>query len=443
MFTKLFTKQQTRWLPTNKKVPAVRRLLGLSITVLFIIYTGSLISCSSRQKEAIVIWTNDFSVVSYVELFNHTHTDARAIAVYKENPIQSIPPAKNEATPDIIIGPWLKSSSTRKNFSPVDYLFAESELVRSEFYTQLIDYGVINDKQYLLPVSFNLPTMVFSLKNEELIFTEHFLTLEQIRDIAADYNKTNAQGNFTAIGYAPSWNNNFLYLATKLNGASYSEKGPSFSYDSKAIDSTIDFLKNWTKDINESTTTESNFHFKYLYTSDSRQVSIDRCLFTYMPSNEFFTLSNEQSSELSFRWISKNNSIPVEDNVITMGLFKHSKNKQQAEKFITWFFDQKNQKDMMDRLNNMNIDSKSFGIAGGFSALKSVNEQVYPSFYRQLLGNVPSQNHFEVPSILPSHWISIKEKVIIPYLSASTNTDLEEKPKTLEERIQEWNRQNF
>jgi len=159
--------------------------------------------------------------------------------------------------------------------------------------------------------------------------------------------------------------------------------------------------------------------------------------------NDFFTLSNEQSSGLSFRWITQNNKIPVEDNLITMGLYKKSQHVPQAEKFIQWFFMEENQKQMLERIASMNIDSKSFGISGGFSSIQSVNEQIFPSFYRQLLGNVPSQKHIAIQNILPSHWQIIKEKVIIPFLVDSTKTNNEEEQKSLEQRILEWNRQYF
>lgn len=402
-----------------------------------------LVSCTNSKDENLIIWTNDYSVVSYVELFNYTHPYTKAVAVYKESPVRSLPPASDEARPDIVIGSWQKNTSTRKYFKNLDYMFEEGSLNKNSFYSQLVNYGVINNKQYLLPVSFNIPAVVFSSKNEELINTEHFLTLDAIKDISSSYNKKNKSDNYTAMGYGISWDSSFLYLTTKLFGASYSEKGKSFSYNSDSIDYAVNYLLDWTRQLNTNTSNESNFQFKYLYMPKYHQITTDRCLFTYMTSNEFFTLSNEQSSGLSFRWISQDKKSPIEDDVVTMGIYKNAKHVSQAEEFITWFFNENNQKSMLERMNSMNIDSRTFGIAGGFSSIKNVNELVYPTFYRQLLGNVPSESYLEVPNILPMRWPNIKNRVIIPYLTESTNTDIEEEVKELPSRIAEWNRQYF
>ena len=56
------------------------------------------------QQNRIVIWTSCREFAQYIELFNRQHTDNCAILVYKENPALSLPPAKDENPPDIIVG---------------------------------------------------------------------------------------------------------------------------------------------------------------------------------------------------------------------------------------------------------------------------------------------------------------------------------------------------
>jgi hypothetical protein len=76
----------------------------------------------------------------------------------------------------------------------------------------------------------------------------------------------------------------------------------------------------------------------------------------------------------------------------------------------------------------MHLDTVAFGIAGGFSALKNVNANVFPTHYRVLLGNLPTEQNLDMPNILPYRWPELKAKVIVPYLQDSSNTenDLEE-----------------
>ena len=402
-----------------------------------------LTSCTGSTNRPVIIWTSSPELASYVELFNASQEKAKAVVVYKEHTARSLPPARDEVPPDIVIGPWLKNSNTRKLFTPLDYLFNNQYIYRALFYPQLIDYGAISEKQYLLPLSFNLPVIVYNIKNESFITNDQALTLDAIKISAGNFNVKNKNDVYTAMGFAPSWNKDFLYVASKLFGASYREKGTSFSWNEKAMFSAVTYLHDWTMAQNTDTAAEQNFQFKYLYMPAYKQVSDGRCLFAYMTSDVLFTLTEEQAQGLSFRWIYERERIPVEDAVITLGLYKHSRNVKQAEVFINWFFKEDTQTALLERTAAMKLDTRTFGIAGGFSALRNVSEKVYPVYYRQLLGNLPAAEFLTMPNILPYHWPSLQEQVIIPYLQESTSTINEGQSQTLEERITEWNKQYF
>ena len=87
------------------------------------------VSCSKRT-DPVVIWTDNPEIVSYVELFNLSHDNEKAVVIYKEDPAHSLPPAKDEVQPDILIAPFLKNSGTRKYFTPLDYLIQEKSISR-------------------------------------------------------------------------------------------------------------------------------------------------------------------------------------------------------------------------------------------------------------------------------------------------------------------------
>lgn len=412
------------------------RILCLAIPAL-------LVSCSPNKDKTVVIWTNNTEIVSYVELFNATHENTKAVVVYKKEPAHALPPSKDELTPDIIIGPWLKNSSTRKYFSPIDFLFLEKSISKQQFYPNLLQYGSINEKQYLLPVSFNLPAIMFARKNEHLAGSDRFLGLEQICSAATAFNQKNAKNVYSAMGFAPSWDSEFLYTVTKLKGTSYREKGTSFLWNEAALNSSIQMLRMWTATSNSDTTTEQNFQFRYLYMPSYRQITTGRCLFAYTTSDKLFALTEAQSSNIAFRWIVQDNKLPVEDSMITMGLYKEAEHGKQAETFIKWFLTEETQKKLIERTENMKLDSVNFGIAGGFSSIRNVNEKFYPAFYRQLLGNMPPEEYLTLPNILPYRWESLKTNVILPYLLDSTNTSGAKNSNTLEERITEWTKQFY
>lgn len=414
------------------------------IVKVFMILLASvlLLSCKKKEITHIIIWTDNIEFMSYVEHFNSTHKDLKAVVVYKKEVAKALPVAKDEVPPDIVVGSWLMNSAVRKNFQPVDFFFKESKLSLLDFYNQLLEYGKMNNRQYLLPVSFNLPAMVFNKKNESYVGTDHFLTVDQIKLTATMLNVKIDKNSYTSMGYAPSWDSDFLYIVTKLNEASYHEKGSSFMCDEDAISKSISLLRDWTSARNTDTSSEQNFQFRYLYMPKYNQVTSGRCLYAFLTSDEIFTLTKAQSSSLSFRWLIQNKKIPVEDNLITMGIYKDAENPRIAEKFIEWFMNENTQKELIERTENMKLNSINFGIAGGFSSLKQVNEKYYPAFYRELFGNLPPENYICVPNILPARWESILSNVIKPYLVDSTKTDAAA-GKSLKERISEWEKQRY
>lgn len=413
------------------------------IALIAAVFSLLLASCKNSESKPLVIWTDNAEIVSYVELFNATHENISAFAVYKEKAASALPPAKDELVPDLVIGAWLKNSATRKYFQPLDYLFQEKSLNRTLFYRQFIEYGQINDKQYLIPISFNLPAMIFSKKNESFVESERFLNPEQIKTFSAAFNKKNKNGSYTAMGYAPSWDTDFMYLVTKLYGAAYHEKGTSFIWNEKAMENSISKIRQWTDTCNDSTSTEQNFQFRYLYMPGYKQVATGRCLFSHTTSDKLFTLTDAQITDISFRWIEQDNKIPVEDNILSIGLYKKAEHSPQAEKFISWLMKIETQQLLIERTESMKLDTVNFGIAGGFSTLREINEKFYPAYYRHLLGNMPPEQFITLPNILPYRWNSLKSNVIIPYLKDITNTENSGAVQPIEERISEWTKQFY
>ncbi len=415
-----------------------------SLQEILLVFVGFLsFSCNSTYENPIVIWTNKSEFVSYVELFNASQDDYKAIVVYKESPAESFPVAKDEVPPDIVVGPWLKNETIRKNFLPLNYLFAGMQLQEQNFYPQLLEVGNINNRQYLLPVSFNVPVIIFSKQNEDLITNNYLLSLDEIKEISLTYNRKNKSKIFTSMGFAPRWNKDFLYTVAKMQGSNFQEQGRSFSWDKSKLDESINYLREWTTTNNETTTAEDDFSFKYLYMPSYKLVSSEHCLFAYSTSDKLFSIPEEKLSDIDYRWIHYENKIPVEDNIISLGLYKKSKNIEHAENFILWLMQEDTQKAILERNKSMKLNTATFGIAGGFSAIKSVNERIFTQFNSKLMGNLPIAECLETPNILPAHWDEIKEKVIIPYLMEATDTENQVTEQVLLDKISDWNKQYF
>ncbi|MCR4822506.1 MAG: hypothetical protein K5873_06505 [Treponema sp.] len=396
---------------------------------------------SCGKKNPVVIWTDRPEIVSYVEFFNVAQDKAKAVVVYKERLAVSLPPAKDEKEPDIVIGSYLRNSRIKKNFAALDRVFSRNQINPSSMYAPLLDYGKVNGRQYLIPVSFNLPAMIFSSKHSELITGDMLMDSDAVRDAATFYNQKSKDEVFTRMGFGPSWEPIFLYQLAKAKNCEFGEKGNVFSWNQEVLDSMVQYVKAWSLDKNGGTSAEQDFSFKYLYAPVHKLVNYDRCLFAYTTSDVFFDIPSEQTENISFRWFSNDGQIYVNDTLTSLGLYRKSNNARAAYEFINWFFTEATQKNLLERAVRMDLDTRTFGICKGFSSIKSVNERVFPAYYKILLGKMPAESSLVAPLPLPSRWDSLKERVIIPYLSEITNTDSRTSVKTIDERLSVWRNQ--
>ncbi len=410
----------------------------LLITVLSL----ALCSCSEKKQRPLIIWTNIPDFASYSEVFNSCHTEEKVVVLYKENPIKALPPGKDEIKPDIVVGPWLKNFQTRKYFSKLDSLFVKKKLSADVFYSEMLNFGKIQKKQYLIPVSFNLPAMILNEKNEGLLENLHYIDIADVKNYASAFNRKSGE-EFEAIGYAPSWDSHFTYLYSMLNGANFTGRGSNFVYNEESVSDTIRILSEWTQEYNGSSSVEEDFKFKYLYMNENRQVTTGRCLFAQMDSNDYFVLSDEQLNGLTYRWIENDGVLPIDDSIVSMGVYSKSKLKKAAMNFLAWFSDEETQKQLLEHKAKTNVDTVSFGIADGFSALKKVNDSVYPIYYRSLLNNIPDCENILLPNILPYNWDTLKKRVIIPYLQDASSTANPAGDKNLYDYLEEYNRVLF
>ncbi|MBS7260340.1 MAG: hypothetical protein KIG91_01590 [Treponema sp.] len=406
-------------------------LLSVFITLL-------LLSCSRKTDNRTVIWASSPEFAQYIELFNRTHPENNVVLVYKENPADSLPPARDEAVPDIIAGPYLRNDKTWLNFKSLEFLFDRSILSSEDFYTQLLDAGKQHGRKYLLPVSFNLPCVMFASENRELVTNNYTLTLDQIREISAGFNKQNKNGAYTRMGFTPLSYPDFPYLVARLFDVNFRVEKGNVVYNNLALKDTIDYLRNWSDSANQSVQTEDDFAYKYLFMPEYRQATSGRCLFSYTTSDQLFRFMHDEDEEIDYRWIYKGDSIPVEDSFVMMGIYDRAENVVGATEFISWFLQSENQKAILDRKAKANLDTEKFGIAGGFSAVREVNDRILPLYYTKLLSNLPPSQMITVPEKLPAKWDSYKEIVIEPYINAAVHSDV--LPEMLP-YIREWEKQ--
>jgi len=394
-----------------------------------------LVSCGDNKTAQ--IWTDRPEIALYSEFFNTAQDQYKVAVKYIEFPAMEL---NRQNGPDIIIASWLKNASTGTDFKSLDNLFGAKKLSRNIFYPRLLDIGRIERSQYLLPVSFNIPALIFSINKEQYLSNQFTIDFNEIKKLSKDFN-TISRGVYTRMGFSPLWNDNFLITTAILSGASFQEADP-LSWDSTALEKSMTFINNWTNEINTSTQAEDDFTFKYFFEPPERLIQNGRILFSYIESSQLFLLSEESKNLLDFRWVKEQDSIPVTEDSIYLGIPKRGKSKKAAEAFILWFFRIENQRRILEYSRVNRISENIFGICGGFSALNLVTEQIYPLFYPELLGRMPPSEYFAFPNVLPANWLIIKERVIMPYLHDRARKERPNDVYPLERRLADWMRMN-
>jgi hypothetical protein len=128
------------------------------------------------------------------------------------------------------------------------------------------------------------------------------------------------------------------------------------------------------------------------------------------------------------------------ENTTYYGISRNTRAKGAADAFTLWFFREDTQRLLLEESRRRGMSETLFGIGGGFSAVRTVTEHIFPRYYPGLIGHMPSESGLMPPNILPHNWMTIKRQVILPYLhdrirgengSANAND-------SLDRRLAEW-----
>ncbi|UCF96739.1 MAG: hypothetical protein JSV89_16390 [Spirochaetaceae bacterium] len=351
-------------------------------------------------------------MAAYVEYFNTLTTEYRVILCYRANPAESVLSRSRDA--DLVLGPWLNGSAARRHFDSVDRLFNREYLNRDEFYAGLLNAGMSEGKQVLLPFSFNMPAVVFRTEALSADVPKLVVSMEYIRENGAAFNET-VRDRFVRMGFSPLWQPEFLYIASSIYGAQFRETAEgSVHWNSARLQDMREVCARWITEINLGYEQDNQFHRTYLYEPLPKLLDTGRILFYMTDSSSLFRNLEDQAEEVEFRWFGSENRIPVNEEVLYFGIPKGSRNRRGARLFLTWIFQLETQGRLLEVNQEKRLDT--FGLAGGFSSLHSVNEREFPQVYRQMLGRIPPEELLVFSKALPVDWGRQKQQIVIPWL---------------------------
>jgi hypothetical protein len=397
-------------------------------------------ACGAGKATRAVMLTDIPEMTQYVEVFNAENPSVNLEVRYSANLAKVLRAEKEK--PALVVGKWLKSSKIRYQFRSLDRLCAEQRLDSSVFYKSLLSDGRAEGRQVLLPVSFNLPAVIFLADNRGQVAGGAMISAEDIRRVASAYNEKK-DGELARIGFSPRWDLDFLYVLSRLNGAAFRE-GKPLAWNQSGLEATLNAAREWAID-NGNFQTEDDYQYKYLQAPSSQIIAERRAFFAYEDSRALFTLPEEKRSALDFRWLSQADQIPVCDDAIYLGACRQARGERVADIFVAWFFSEATQKRLLAQAKEFRTAEISFGIADGFSAMKSVNERDFPALYPSLMGHLPPEETLLPPPTLSQSWPELRTNFVEPLLHDLCSQPAEKAPSSaaeIQKRLALWLKEN-
>ncbi|WP_455381194.1 hypothetical protein [Salinispira pacifica] len=389
-------------------------------------------SCASSDQNTAILWTNQPEFAAYAETFNAQQDRYRVLLVYKANPAVDI--ATTSERPDLVVGEYLRSQRVRRSFSSLNGLIGAQKIDPASFYAEALKTGRWGGDQLLLPVSFDLPAVMFRKGAVPAGDDSFFVSLPELKKLAKPFNKEE-NGSYVQLGFSPHWSGDFLYSFARLSGADFREDANGKPvWNAAALNGALEAVHTWIDESNGGSEADTAFKDRYVYEPPEVLLAQHRIEFAYVDATSYFQTAESKRQDLDFRWIAADGRVPVLENMVFAGIPSRARHRRAAEAFLTWFFQRKTQAKLLEENRLKQITT--FGISDGFSALSTVNELDMPHQYPQLIGHLPTDFNLLFPPALPRNWRQIKDEVVKPWLVAAAGT--KEPSASLEEQIKSW-----
>lgn len=402
------------------------RFFGIALSVLIL----SLAGCTAGTQE-IRVWTDRIELVTHSELFNVGDHGFYAVVEYVPSPAEAL--EQRADRPDVIVADYLGSAETMEEFLVLDRRFRRFSPDSRDVYDDLLSHGRLRGRQRLYPISFDLPG-ILSLAETAEELPDFMIDIDELRERGGAFNQTES-GRLTRLGYSPRWSRDFLYVMVRMLGVRFSEGEQGLpEWDGAQLRTAVERAGNWIEETNGGLEAEKMFQEQYLYDPMPQLVRRERVLFSYIRASDFFSMPETRRRHFDIRWLSQDGEIPVLESMVFAGVVADSRHKQASLDFVSWLASAETQRKIL-----MNADKRrlgSFGVLGGFSAHREINEWFLPELYPSLLGIMPPRESLSFSPGVPESWDLLKAQVVEPWLSRAI--DRHPSLRSLESLVESW-----
>ena len=385
-------------------------------------------SCQASTHVS-TLWTNIPEVAGYVEKFNAEQNQWQILLEYQAHPARQLLASGPKA--DLVIARGLNGKEVRNNLTSLSFLFDRGGITKAQFYPQLLASGSDGDTPVLIPLSFDLPILVFrrgALDNPDGLV----LSFSAVQEYGKKFD-TSAPPGFNRFAFSPRWDN-FALTALEAEGVSFGEDFRGrLSWDQGRLNTGVARLQAWIQSVNPSR--EKDFTRKYQESNPLQMLQEGRELFTATTLKSFLMLPEYERQGLEFRYPDDGQGIPAGDSIVWAGIPSSAVTRAAAQAFLTWYFQEGTQKVLARETYAK--DTRGFGLASGLDSLIKVNNQILPQFYPDLAGRIPPPSLLNFPPPRPLEWGELKQKVLLPWLNQRL---LGQHQESLNDEVERWYR---
>lgn len=392
-----------------------------------------LAGCGLLPDPAVRLATSRPEIAAYAERYNARQNEFRVEVRWRESPARAV---LDDEGFDVVIGEELAAASVMDRLESLGDIIKPGRLDPAGFYPGLLAMGSRDNRPFAVPLSFDLPAMVFlrgALPDDLPSLT---IELETVRSLARGVNAIGKGGGLATVGFSPLWNPEFLLLAARLFGARpRAGRGGVLGWDPQGLQASVEFTRSWIAEDNGGAALDRAFAERNLVQPWERLLASRKILFALMPFTEFLALPEEVRRDLDYRWLARAGAIPVRDTVLFAAVPRAARNKRGAKAFLEWFAGPATQREMAEV--NRSLRLGAFGVTSGFPALVALNEKDLPQLHPSLLGRVPAPALLAFPEPLPSGWSRLRDRALLPWLEQSAAGTA---AGSLEDAIAAWQR---
>lgn len=409
-----------------------------SVYILLLIFLVMLLfGCSVfKEDQRVVLWTDRPEFAAYAQAFNSAQKDYVVEVVYKKSPAEALK-GKKVGRWDVAVGPFLNSVSLGDTFMPLEPLFSDGTVSKLRFYQNALEKGVRNGHQMLLPLSFNVPAFIFQSGKIKQEFDSFALSPDNFSAICNDFNQ--AKSRHAKSAFSPLWNPESLFFFSILSPGLCSQFEAGSEVRQQDLETGLSQIRQMIETLDGGLKAESAFREKYLYKNPLELLDSSHIFFWYSDVGRFYTMPADRRQNLDFRYcLNSDEKIAACEDMLWLGIPKKGGNTMGAVAFIKWLMNSDVQQDLILKAREMDI--RSFGLAGGFSAIKTVNLEALPQIYPFITTFIPQEENLAFPGSCPTDWHAFKKGAVIPYLVQECSA--EETSRKLWEVAESWRRMN-